>query len=317
MGTEFRIVLFASDPSAAQKAALAAFNRVEELENIMSDYREDSEVMLLCRAPAGTPRVVTPELFHVLETALRISRLSGGAFDVTIGPVSRLWREARKNKRPPSAQEIASARRFVGYTNITLEPDARAVSLKLEGMRIDLGGIGKGYAADEALEVLNSRGFTAALVQAGGEVVAGKSPPGKPGWRIAIREPDSADPSAPGELVLHDRGVSTSGDAFQYLEIDGARYSHIIDPANGTGLKGSPVVTVVARDGVTADALATALDVMPAPDGLRLVESIEGASALITRHSPGGLHHLYSKGFPGGPDRKLKPRETPKRKGTG
>jgi thiamine biosynthesis lipoprotein len=298
MGTEFRILVYASDPLAAQKAALAAFDRVEELENILSDYRENSEVMRLCKTAVNSPQVVSAELFFVLQNALRISTLSGGAFDVTIGPVAKLWREGRKKKQVPDPAELQRARRRVGYANVLLNPDVNTVTLKIPDMAIDLGGIGKGYAADEALKVLLSRGFPSALVHAGGEVVVGDPPPGKKGWKIAIRKTDPADPEAPGHLFLHHRGVSTSGDAFQNLEAGGQKYSHIINPADGMGLKDSPTVTIIARDGITADALSTALDIMPAPEGLKLVESTEGASAVITRRSPSGFQHLYSKGFP-------------------
>jgi thiamine biosynthesis lipoprotein len=312
MGTQFLVVLYAGDALVAQKAALAAFDRVEELEDIMSDYREQSEIMRLCRVAVGTPQVVTPELFFVLEKALHTSEQSRGAFDVTIGPVTQLWREARRKKQLPDPAALKKARQLVGYTNVILDRDARTVTLKIPNMRIDLGGIGKGYAADEALAVLKAQGFTMALVQAGGEVVAGAAPPGKAGWQIAVRKLDPADSEAPGHLILHDRGVSTSGDEFQYLEINGQRYSHIINPADGMGLKNSPEVTIVARDGITADALATALDIMPVPEGLKLVESIEGASAVITRRGPGGFQHFYSRGFPKVPGGAAQKTETPR-----
>jgi len=311
MGTEFRILVYASDALAAQKAAMAAFDRVEELEDIMSDYREGSEVMRLCRVAVGTPQVVTPDLFYVLQNALRISKLSDGAFDVTIGPVVQVWREAKKKKQLPDTAALTKARQLVGYENVVLDSAARTVELKIPNMKIDLGGIGKGYAADQALEVLKSRGFGTALVQGGGEVVVGDSPPGKSGWKIAIRKPDPADPDAPGYLVLHHKGISTSGDAFQYLEVNGQRYSHIINPADGMGLKDSPAVTIVARNGITADALATALDIMPVTAGLKLAESIQGASAVITRKGPAGFQHFYSKGFPKLPDEKTKTTTTP------
>ncbi len=312
MGTEFRILVYANEVLAAQKASLAAFDRIEELENILSDYREGSEVMHLCRSAVESPQVVTPELFFVLENALRMSRLSNGAFDVTIGPVVQLWREARKKNQLPSSAEIEKARQFVGYTNIVLNPDARTVSLKRAGMKIDFGGIGKGYAADQALEILRSSGFDMALVQAGGEVVVGGPPPGKSGWKITIRKFDPADTDAPRDLILHHRGVSTSGDAFQYLEVNGQRYSHIIDPANGMGLRNAPEVTIVAPDGITADALSTTLDILPVSEGMKLVESIQGASAVITRRSPNGVQHFYSKGFPKSAGGATKIIETPR-----
>lgn len=298
MGTLFRILVYSHDALTAQKAAMEAFDRVETLEEVMSDYRETSEVMRLCREAVGKPQNVSPDLLFVLQNALRISKLSNGAFDVTIGPVAQLWREAKKNKRVPDPAEIKKARELVGYGNVILDPDARTVMLKIPHMKIDFGGIGKGYAVDEALEVLQSRGFRQALVQGGGEIVAGEPPPGKAGWKVAIRKPDPADSKAPGSLLLRSRAVSTSGDAFQYLEINGQRYSHIINPVDGMGLKDSLSVTTVAPNGITADALATALEIMPLAEGLKMVESIEGAYAVVTRRVPGGFQHFYSKGFP-------------------
>ena len=315
MGTEFQIQIYSTDALSAQKASLAAFDRVEELEDIMSDYRERSEVMRLCRAPAGIPQAVSPELFFVLDAALRISRLSGGAFDATIGPVVQIWREARKKKQLPDPADIKRARQLVGFNNVVLDPAERTVTLKLPKMRIDLGGIGKGYAADEALRVLVARGFRRALVQAGGEIVVGDAPPGRAGWKIRIRKPDSTDPKAPAYLLLDHKGVSTSGDSFQYLEVNGQRYSHIINPGDGMGLRNSPEVTVVARDGISADALSTALDIMPIPEGLKLVEMIEGASAVITRTSPTGSEHFYSRGFPNYPGEVTKNTRTTEHKG--
>jgi thiamine biosynthesis lipoprotein len=312
MGTEFRVLIYADDAIAAQKAAIAAFDRVEQLENIMSDYRTDSEVMHLCSTAVQTPQSVTPDLFYVLQNALRMSELSGGAFDVTIGPVVQVWREAKKKKQLPDPGEIGRARRQVGYKNVVLNSDARTVELRIPNMRIDLGGIGKGYAADQALEVLKTMGFSIALVQGGGEVVAGDPPPGKPGWKIAIRKPDPADADAPGYLLVHNKGISTSGDGFQYLEVNGQRYSHIINPADGMGLRNSPAVTILAPNGITADALSTALDIMPVPAGLALAESIEGAFAVITRKGPAGFEHFYSRGFPKIPDEKTKTTVTPR-----
>ncbi len=298
MGTMFRIVAYDSEQSRAASAATAAFERIEELEAVLSDYREDSEVTSLCRDGNNAPRGVSPELFSVLEQSLRISRLSGGAFDVTVGPVVRLWREARRSGRVPDTDALKKARAAVGYGNVELNPDARTVWLKLPGMQLDFGGIGKGYAADQALALLRERGIACALVDAGGDLTLGASPPGTPGWRIVLRNPDTARGAEPGVMFLHDVGVATSGDAFQYLEVDGRRYSHIVNPGDGMGLRGSAGVTVIAPDGTTADALATALSVMPVADGMRLVESMEGVSAAVVRRSDGVLRRTSSKRFP-------------------
>jgi thiamine biosynthesis lipoprotein len=164
-------------------------------------------------------------------------------------------------------------------------------------MRLDFGGIAKGYAADEALRVLKSRGIRMALVDGGGDISIGSSPPGQPGWRIELKN-GLEDASESVSLVLHDRGVATSGDAFQFLESGGTRYSHIVDPANGVALKNSPGVTVVARDAMTADALATALSVTPFDQSMSIVELVEGASVAIVTRGSEGAEWQVSPGFP-------------------
>jgi len=298
MGTIFRIVLYGPSRDAASRAAMAAFDRIERLEDILSDYREHSELRRLCRNGPGAARNVSPELFFVLDNSLRISRLSGGAFDVTIGPLSSLWREARKLKRLPDPAAVRQARESVGYENIILDEASRTVTLVLPDMRIDLGGIAKGYAAEQALAVLKSRGFPSALVDAGGDISIGAAPPGKTGWQIAIRDPGRATHEPPGYLVLSDLAIATSGDEFQHLDLYGRRYSHIINPADGMGVTDAANVTVIARDGTTADALATALSIMPAAEGIRLIESIEGASAAIVRRAGNGFERILSLRFP-------------------
>jgi thiamine biosynthesis lipoprotein len=297
MGTTFNIVLYHTEEEAASKAAVAAFNRVERLETIFSDFRDDSENRRLCRLGAGMPRAVSPELFFVLESSLRFSQLSGGAFNVTIGPVVQVWREARRAGKVPDPGRLAEAKKSTGVEKVILDAEQRTVHLLWPNMRLDFGGIAKGYAADEALRVLKSRGIRMALVDAGGDISIGSAPPGQAGWRIEVKN----GLEARGErvsLVLHDRGVATSGDSFQFLESGGARYSHIVDPASAVALRNSPGVTVVARDGITADALATALSVTPADQGMSIVESVDGASAAIVTRGETGAKWQVSRGFP-------------------
>jgi len=298
MGTFFRITLYAANQTEASKPAMAAFERVEQLEDLLSAHRQDSEVVRLSRAAVLVPRPVSQDLFYVLDKSLQISRLSGGAFDVTIGPLVDLWREARRTKRLPRTTEIAKAKAAVDYRNIELDSQGRTVLLRRKDMKLDLGAIAKGYAADQALDLLKSCGIQSALIDAGGDITLGAAPPGKAGWKIAIDDPSPQGKEAPCTLVLHDVAIATSGDARQAVEVNGLRYSHIIDPANGMGLQDSGSATVIAPDGITADALATALSVLPVPEGLRLVESIEGAAAYIVRRTGGEWRHFSSRRFP-------------------
>ncbi len=269
MGTLFRIVLYAENETQALEGREAAFRRVRELDALLSDYRPDSELNRLCRAPAGTVVPVSQELFHVLRRAREISERTRGAFDVTVGPLVDLWRAARRSGRLPSDREVADARQRVGYEFVVLDEASRSVHLARDGMRLDLGGIAKGYAADEALEALRLLGLGRALVDAGGDLRLGDPPPGQQGWRVELESNGISR-----IRLLSDAAVATSGDEHRFLEVGGRRYSHILDPATGLGLTESRPVTVIARDALTADALATAGSVMSPETALRLLHGV-------------------------------------------
>jgi thiamine biosynthesis lipoprotein len=298
MGTMFRIEIYSADDATASRAAEAAFARAEELEQIMSDYREDSELVRLAREGVSAPFPVSNDLYNVLEKSIWTSELSHGAFDITVGPLVELWRKARTTGRFPAASELAKARALVDYRNLELDAGRRTVFLKRAGMKLDLGAIGKGYAADQMLALLQSRGIRQAMVVAGGEVAVGASPPGKAGWRVAIDTADAGTGNRPCVILLHDAAVSTSGNSRQFVEIKGRRFSHIIDPSTGLGLEGAASTTVIARDSTTADALATALCVMPVTDGIRLAESLAGVAAFWVRQAGNGWKRYASRGFP-------------------
>ena len=298
MGTMFRIEMYSASSAQASKAAEAAFARAEELEQIMSDYRADSELMRLSREGATAPFPVSSDLYDVLAKSLWTSELSRGVFDVSIGPLVDLWRGARKTGRLPDPGEITKAKALVDYRNIELDPARHTVFLKRAGMKLDLGAIGKGYAADQMLAVLQSQGIHHAMVVAGGEVVVGEPPPGNSGWKVGIDTADADAGSPPCTLLLHAAAVSTSGDEHQFLEVNGHRYSHVINPATGWALEGESSTTVIARDSTTADALATAFSLMPVADGIRVAESLPGVSALWVRRVGGEWKHYTSRGFP-------------------
>jgi len=296
MGTRFRIILYAPDEDTARKAATDAFARIASLNAIMSDYDNTSELMRLCAQAGGPPVPVSAELFFVLSKAQEVSRQSGGAFDVTVGPVVKLWRLARKRHKLPDAEKLAAARALVGWQNVRLDKDKRTVQLLKAGMQLDLGGIAKGYAADEALAVLQKHGIDRALVAAGGDIAVSGPPPETDGWKIAIATlPGEKDP---GRLILHHAAVSTSGDAEQHVEIDGKRYSHIVDPRTGIGLIGRMSATVVARHGIDADSLTKVVAVLGPEEGIKIVESHEGASARMVRKKGDKFETIVSKHFP-------------------
>jgi thiamine biosynthesis lipoprotein len=242
MGTLVRITIYAKDASPMR----AAFRRIGELDDRLSDYKPDSELNQLCRTH-DQPMRVSEDLFRVLEASKKLSAMTDGAFDVTIGPLTHLWRIGK----------IADAetRARVGWRNLVLDQKRRTVELRIPGMQLDLGAIAKGYAADEALKTLRALGVKRALIAVSGDIVAGDAPPGTKGWHIGL-EP------AGGEILLRNAAVSTSGDSEQSREIGGVRYSHIIDPKTGLGLTSSIAVTVIARRGLDADPIATAVSVL-------------------------------------------------------
>ena len=297
MGTSVRIVLYAADEVQARQAADSAYARIDELEASLSHYRPDSEVSRLSASSGHGERRVDSDLFRVLDAASGFSRLTDGAFDVTVGPLVMLWREARRSKKLPDPMLLERARQVVGYRNIEIRRDKQTVRLKKEGMSLDLSAIAKGYVADQALRVLKSKGIASALVDAGGDIVLSDAPPGRPGWRVGVQKPE-ADPEPSRSLVLRNKAIATSGDTYQYVELAGKRYSHILDPRTGLGTTDAASATVIAGDGMTADSLATALCVMAPEKAIRLVESLSGVSAQVIRRTPAGIRHYRSAGFP-------------------
>lgn len=265
MGTIVRIVADCDDAEQFMEATRAAFRRIEEIEQICSDYRPDSEILQLsAKSPTKSPVRVSDELWQVLQRAKAVHAASGGAFDPTVGPLTKEWRRFRRRKEldPDRIERSLAA---VGMRHLVLHPEMQAVSLHTAGMRIDLGGIAKGYALDAALTTLRKEGIDRALVDAGGDLAIGAAPRGKPGWRVGIA---GLDPRQPPLLVsmLSNAAVATSGDAYQFLEIDGKRYSHILNPRTGYGVTHRGTVTVFAESATDADAWASALSIL-GPEG--------------------------------------------------
>ena len=298
MGTMFHIDLYSASSAQASQAGEAAFARAEELEQIMSDYRADSELMRLAREGSTAPFPVSSDLYDVLAKSLWTSELSGGVFDVSVGPLVDLWRGARKTGRLPDPGDITRAKALVDYRNIELDPSRHTVFLKRPGMKLDLGAIGKGYAADQMLAVLQAQGIQSRHGGGGGRSCRGRTSAGKfrlEGWH---RHGRRGCGGAPCTLLLRTAAVSTSGDEHQFLELNGHRYSHVINPATGWALEGESSTTVIARDSTTADALCTAFSLMSVADGMRAAESLPGVSVLWVRRVGGGMEALQLRGFP-------------------
>jgi thiamine biosynthesis lipoprotein len=280
MAAPVRLVIYAAEEADAAQAWQRAMARLQELNDCFSDYDPESELSRLCAAARpGKPVPVSCELWDVLCRAQEIAQLSDGAFDITVGPVVRLWRRARRQREFPDPKRLAEARRLVGYSFLRLHPETRSVELLREGMRLDLGGIAKGYAGDQVLSLLESLGFYHVLVDIGGDIRVGRSPPGADGWKVAVQPLQSSQ--LPRVLLLHSCAIATSGDTERFVILEGKRYSHIIDPRTGWAVTGNMSVTVVAPNGVTADALASAVRVLGPEKGIRLVEKLPGTACFI------------------------------------
>ncbi len=249
MGGEVKLSLYAVHEETAEAAAKAAFARFAELEQVMSNYRPSSEVRQLSTQP-GKKVKASADLMSILAAAQRISKVTDGAFDATAAPVIQLWRQARETKTMP---DVRDALKLVGYEKLKIDSDTETVLLETPGMHIDLGGIGKGYACDEAMKVISDHFVFRALIEAGGDMLASGPPPGTRGWSVAVRGLDNRT------FNLAYGAISTSGDASQFVEIDGKRYSHIVDPRTGMAVTSRIQATAFSQWATVTDASATAL----------------------------------------------------------
>ena len=253
----------AADEAAAKVAARRAFERVAELDAILSDWNPRSELNDLCRRAGDGPQKISAELHVVLTEAKKLAEASGGLYDPTAAPLVRLWREARRTGELPSDEAIEAARSLVGWSDLILG-DGTA-ELRRPGMQLDLGGIAKGYVGDEAIRVLRDLGFPRAAYEAGGDVVVGDAPPGAEGWRV---EPEGLEP-----ILVKSEAVAISGDSVQFAIIDGVRYGHVVDPRTGRPTEARRSCLVRSPRGIDADALATLGTIMGAEAFAQLIEA--------------------------------------------
>jgi len=275
-----------------------AFAALREVEDILSIYREDSRVSELNRLAAGEAVTVDFHTFEILRKAIEFNRLTRRAFDITVSPVLELWGFGRnKERRVPGEDELKKTLNLVGTDKILLDEEARTVRFELPGVKIDLGGIAKGYAVDQAVNSLKNAGVKAALVNAGGDIYAlGKK--GKGGWVTGIRHPRRRGRIL-ARIKLVNKAIATSGDYEKYFILAGQRYSHIIDPKTGYPAKQNfPMsVTVLAEDCITADALATAVFVLGPEEGMDLINELDEVEAVIVSDSGEGLRIGLSRGL--------------------
>jgi thiamine biosynthesis lipoprotein len=286
MGTAIHVELWSEDQGAAFTAIDAVMAEMRRIDALMSPYKESSELSRINRNAAHRPVEVCPELFDLLAQSIRFSDLSGGAFDITYASAGHLYDYRRRIR--PTEEQLAAARAAIGFRYLLLDPAQRTVQFAREGMRIDLGGFAKGHAVDNGAAILARHGVRHAAVAAGGDSRVLGDRCGRP-WVVGVR-----DPRREGEVVallpLEDAAVSTSGDYERFFDDGDERCHHLIDPRTGKSPRTVRSATVIARDGLTSEALSKTVFVLGVEQGLRIVESIADADAVVVDDA-GRLHH--------------------------
>lgn len=297
LGCLFRVIIDDSGPKA-KEAAGEAFAIADKINDACSDQMADAQVQAFCRREHGKPHEVGPGFFEALTSARQLAEATGGRFDPTIGPLTRLWREARRSGRPPSVEAVAKAREAIGWRHLVLDADKRTAMLEKDGMTLDFGAIARGFAADKMLELLARKGFPRAIVRAGDDIRVGDPPNGAEAWRIRV---SLREPGGPSQIVipLCKAAVSTVGGLRQSVVIGGTRYSEILDPATGLGLTEPIAATVIADTATKSSALATACCVA-GPEMAKEALAAWGGRAARVVHRDDGKRVVTRVGeFPG------------------
>ena len=292
MGTFARVVVVAEDQGAGSKCIRAALEEIHKVDELMSDYKSDSEIGKVNKEAAERAVQVSESTYEVLRRSVEFSELTDGAFDITVGPLMDLFREAEKGAASPTQEQIAQAKSKVGFEKLKLDSQKKTVQFAVEAMRLDLGGIAKGYAIDKAVEAAQRNGALGGMVDIGGDIRCFGSPPGgREHWVIAVQDPKATIAETTGDgllmkLKITDAAVATSGDYQQFVMIEGARHSHIMNRKTGTSAEGLSSVTIIADNATDADALATSVSVMGAEKGLALIEKLPGTEAILITSGP-------------------------------
>ena len=296
MGCLFTLKLVAANEQEAESASQAVSKRIEEIEQVCSDYRPDSESSFLGAAAGHQQEMkLSPDLQDLLVASEHWWQWSGGAFDVTLGPCTRLWRTSRKSQTLPDSPTLTEALAATGFSKLHFSASAKTVRLDRAGMVLDFGGIAKGYALDAATQLLktkfNLRHF---LIDAGGQIAAMGCPPGKDAWHLAIEKLPEENEDAPDVVLkLSNAHLATSGDLNQKVTIRGKHYAHILDPKTGLGLTYTIQASVIAGDGSTADALATALCIMEESEAKAKLAQFPKVAVRVLRQSTDGRLHCW------------------------
>jgi FAD:protein FMN transferase len=290
MGTYVRVVIIAPDKRIAEKCEQTAFAEIEKVNDLMSDFKSDSDISKVNAQAAQKPVPVSESTYEVIKKSIEYSKLTDGAFDITVGPLVELFRKAKQTQVAPTQEQIDQAKTKVGYEKLLLDDKNRTVQFTVDGMRLDLGGIAKGYSADKAADAIHQAGAIGGMVCVGGEVRCfGKPPKDANSWRIGIQDPNLENNQGRSLLMalsLTDGAVSTSGDYQQFVIIDGKKYHHIIDRSTGSSEKGLTSVTIISQKATDTDALATSVSVLGVEKGLALIEKLPDIEAILVTSAP-------------------------------
>ncbi len=288
MGSRFDITVVESDSTKARQSINTAIEEISRIEKIISSWDQNSETSKINKFAGIKPIKVSSELFDLIEHSLMISELTDGAFDISYASMDKIWKFDGSIKNMPSQKAISNSVKKVGYKNIVLNSAKQTVFLKLEGMKIGFGAIGKGYAADKAKELLISKGVKAGIINASGDMNTwGKQPDGND-WKVAITNPMNKE-KAFALLPISDKAIVTSGNYEKYVMIKGKRYSHIINPKTGYPSTGIISVSVIAASAELADALATSIFVMGVDIGIDRINQIPDVDCIIIDEQ-GSIH---------------------------
>ena len=282
MGSAFNLIIVSADSNKANHLARKSYELVDSLNHIFSNYDSSSELSKINASAGLLPYKMSTAMLDLVQKSQYAYIQSKGAYDISIGPLSSLWRNARKAKLFPEASTVLATKKLVGLNQVKINKRLGTIFLPNANMQLDFGGIAKGYIAQWVINFLKANGIQQALVDAGGDIVMSGPPLNQQGWLIGVNLPETTDDLLNKKLQLSNCSVATSGDVFQFIEYKGVKYSHIINPLTGYGVTNLRNVTIVAKTGATADWLATACSILPIQEAKQLAISHQAALLITT-----------------------------------
>ena len=282
MGSAFNLIIVSADSNKANHLARKSYELVDSLNHIFSNYDSSSELSKINASAGLLPYKMSRAMLDLVQKSQYAYIQSKGAYDISIGPLSSLWRKARKAKLFPEASTVLATKKLVGLNQVKINKRLGTIFLPNANMQLDFGGIAKGYIAQWVINFLKANGIQQALVDAGGDIVMSGAPLNQQGWLIGVNLPETTDQLLNKKLQLSNCSVATSGDVYQFIEYKGVKYSHIINPLTGYGVTNLRNVTIVAKTGATADWLATACSILPIKEAKQLAISHQAALLITT-----------------------------------